>query len=67
MELMLLSLFFSNNYCTEGDKIEVVKESLRWVIVAFCVAPPSCVIEHYSVLSNIPVTSYTMLYATMYM
>ena len=27
----------------------------------------SCVIEHYSVLSNIPVTSYTMLYATKYM
>ena len=36
----VVSLFFSNNYCTEGDKIEVVKESLRWVIVAFCVAPP---------------------------
>ena len=45
MELMLLSLFFSNNYCTEGDKIEVVKESLRWVIVAFCVAPPPRVVN----------------------
>ena len=27
----------------------------------------SCVIEHYSVLSNIPVTSYTMPNATKYM